>query len=121
MAQLNNLTSSTQQDLTTNYYNNFFGPTFAVSQNIDESIIGFFEQVTSNKTAARTMAGSVIYTAKAQNMDPMDILRQFAALPKGQLNNYLTMFLNLNRIGTSLLGISNAPIANKYVSRAILP
>lgn len=38
-----------------------------------------------------------------------------------ELNAYLAMFLNLNRVNTSLLGISNAPPVNKYVQRAILP
>lgn len=39
----------------------------------------------------------------------------------GALNAYLTMFLNINRVGTSLLGISNVPPVSKYISRAILP
>jgi len=37
-----------------------------------------------------------------------------------ELDAYLTMFLNLNRVGTSLLGISNQPQTNKYIQRAIL-
>lgn len=38
-----------------------------------------------------------------------------------ELDAYLTVFLNLNRVGSSLLGISNQPQTNKYVQRAILP
>lgn len=37
-----------------------------------------------------------------------------------ELDAYLTMLLNLNRAGTSLLGISNSPRTNKYVERTIL-
>jgi hypothetical protein len=37
-----------------------------------------------------------------------------------ELDAYLTMFLNLNRISTSLLGISNNPIISPYVQRMIL-
>lgn len=37
-----------------------------------------------------------------------------------ELNAYLTMFLNLNRVGTSLLGINNSPPVSKYVARTIL-
>lgn len=43
--------------------------------------------------------------------------------PYNQLNEidaYLTMFLNLNRVGTSLLGISNSPQTSFYVKRLIL-
>lgn len=120
MTQLNNL-SALPVDSTTTYFNNFFKPEFDVSQNLDEAVIGFFERITSNKSAARAMAGAVIYTAKAQNMDPMAVLNQFSKLPPGQLSDYLTMFLNLNRIGTSFLGINNAPTTSKYISRTILP
>lgn len=37
-----------------------------------------------------------------------------------ELNAYLTMFLNLNRSGTSLLGLSNSPQTSKYITRTIL-
>lgn len=37
-----------------------------------------------------------------------------------ELDAYLTMFLNLNRVGTSLLGLSNSPQVSPYISRAIL-
>lgn len=120
MTILNNL-NNISKDVTTDYFNNFFKPDFAVSQNIDDTIVGFFEKVAANKESARALAGAVIYTAKTQNLDPMIILQQFMSLPAGQLSDYLTMFLNLNRIGTSLLGLSNAPVTNKYVSRMILP
>ena len=120
MSSVNNL-DNIKRDPTTNYFNNFFGPTFDVSQGVDDAVVSYFEKIAANKQSARAMAGALIYTAKAQNLDPMSILQEFSRLPKGQLNNYLTMFLNLNRIGTSYLGISNAPITNKYVSRMILP
>lgn len=38
----------------------------------------------------------------------------------GELDAYLTMFLNLNRVGTSLLGLSNSPQVSPYIQRAIL-
>jgi hypothetical protein len=37
-----------------------------------------------------------------------------------ELDAYLTMFLNLNRVGTSLLGLSNSPQVSPYIQRAIL-
>jgi len=43
--------------------------------------------------------------------------------PYSQINEvdeYLTMFLNLNRVGTSLLGLNNSPQTSPYVQRAIL-
>jgi hypothetical protein len=103
------------------YFNNFFINERTVSSNQNDAIVGYFEQYTNgNKSAARTIASAVIYTSISQGMDPMQVLNDFVKLPKGQLNAYLAMFLNLNRVGTSLLGINNQPITNKYITRAIL-
>jgi hypothetical protein len=37
-----------------------------------------------------------------------------------EVDAYLTMFLNFNRTGTSLLGLSNSPQTSPYISRTIL-
>lgn len=116
----NNIASVTVNP-TTDYFNNFFKPTFDVSSGVDDAVTSFFEKVTGNKLSAKVLANSVISTSKAQNMDPMTVLQEFASLPRGQVNDYLTLFLNLNRVGTSLLGLSNAPTTTKYLTRTILP
>ena len=103
------------------YFNNYFGPSFQVSPNVDAAILSYFEQVSDNKVTARVLASAVIYTSYTQQINPMQALAEFTQLPKGELNAYLTMFLNLQRVGTSFLGITNRPVANKYVSRAVLP
>jgi hypothetical protein len=51
----------------------------------------------------------------------MSTLDEFKKMPIGELNDYLVMFLNLERKGTSYLGVINAPKINKYVERTILP
>jgi hypothetical protein len=106
---------------TQKYFNNLFLRPSTVTNNQDAAVIGFFElQTNGNKLAAQAIASAVIYTALAQNVDPMSIVSQFKNLPTEQLTPYLTMFLNLNRIGTSFLGINNQPITNKYIKRAIM-
>jgi len=101
------------------YFNNYSAGTVSSDQN--SALVGYFEEFTNgNKAAAQTLASAVIYTSLAQGVDPMSTLTQFTMLPKGQLNAYLTTFLNLNRVGTSLLGLNNQPLISKYVSRAIL-
>lgn len=121
---MNPSNTNTQVDLntlkdTTTYFNNFYLPAISTSQNIDDAIIGYFEKVTDTKQAAKALAGAVILTSLSQNLNPMEVLQKFAAMPANQLNDYLTMFLNLNRIGTSYLGINNAPKTSKYVERLI--
>ena len=101
-----------------NYNNNVLDT--VVPQGVDDTVTSYFEQVTGNKESARMIAGAVINTAKAQNMDPMEVLDNFRKMPKGQLNDFLVLFLNYNRYGSSLLGLSNQPMPNKYVTRTIL-
>lgn len=117
---LNNLNINSNQS-TQSYFNNLGLPTISVGQNIDDAVIGYFQQIAENKEAAKAMAAAVILTSVSQGIDPMATLQEFMKMPKSQLNSYVTMFLNLNRVGTSYLGISNQPTASKYVSRMILP
>ncbi|CAB4133036.1 hypothetical protein UFOVP257_36 [uncultured Caudovirales phage] len=103
------------------YFNNFFNIPPVVSSNVDAAIVAYFEQITTNAISARALASAVIYTSAKQGVDPMDTLREFQKMPKGELAAYTALFLNLERVGTSFLGISNQPKLNKYIARAILP
>jgi hypothetical protein len=118
----NNL-NSVQQNSTASYFNNISvnNPSFDVSLNEDNAITSFFEKLSGDKTNGIAMARAFIYTAKAQSLDVMTVFQQFVELPPGQINSYLVMFLNLNRVGTSYLGLSNSPPPNKYIVRSILP
>jgi len=106
---------------TTSYFDNFFTPGISVSDNVNSAIVGYFQEVTGDAAAGSTLAASVLFTASQQGIAPMTLIDQFRALTPGELNAYLTMFLNINRAGTSLLGISNSPQTNKYITRAVLP
>jgi hypothetical protein len=103
------------------FFNNFFTKNYNISPNANDAIVGYFQTVTDNTESAQALAASVIYTSLSQEIEPMQILDSFKSLPKGELDIYLATFLNLNRVGSSLLGIQNAPVANKYVNRNIVP
>lgn len=103
------------------FFNNFFTRQYNISPDANDAVVTFFEAITDNKESAQALAASVIYTCLTQNTDPMMALQQFSRLPTGELDVYLAMFLNLNRIPSSLLGVSNAPLTNKYVERTFLP
>lgn len=115
-----NLPAKTQES-TEKYFNNFFKNDLTVSQNVDDAVIGYFQSVTGDTESGKTLASSILYTALSQGIDPMEIIDEFRKLSPGELNAYLTVFLNINRINTSLLGLNNSPTVNKYIARAILP
>jgi hypothetical protein len=111
--------TSAAKQTTKSYFNNFYLPDINVSQNVDDAILGYFLQVADNEAGARALASAVILTSVSQGVDPMSTLAEFQKIPAGNLSTYLTMFLNLNRVGTSFLGINNAPRTTKYVERMI--
>jgi hypothetical protein len=103
------------------FFNNYFVTATTVPSNKNDAVTAFFEKQTNgNKQSAAVLASTVIYTALAQGIDPMSIVQQFQALKPGEVDLYLAMFLNLNRVGTSLVGINTVPVQNKYITRAIL-
>jgi hypothetical protein len=108
------------QDNPNQYFNNLVLPPMNVTQNVNDAIQAFFERITENSMSASILASAVVYTAISQSMDPMVALQQFQRVPPGEINQYLAMFLNLNRVGTSLLGLNNVPTVNQYVYRAIM-
>lgn len=113
--------SESADNRTVDFFNNFFQPDFTVSQNVDDVILGFFEKIAENREAAKILASSVIYTSIATGIDPMETLEKFRSMSTDELNIYVTTFLNLNRVGTSFLGINNQPRISKYVQRMIRP
>ena len=115
-----NLPPTTIGSSTTNYFDNFFKNGESVSSNVNDAVIAYFQSVTGNADTGTTLAASVLYTALQQKIDPMKLIDQFRKMKPGELNAYLTMLLNVNRVGTSLLGLSNSPQTSPYITRAIL-
>jgi hypothetical protein len=116
-----NLPPTTNPNATGNFFNNFFTPTAGTSDDINNAVVGYFQELTGDAASGQTLAASVLFTASQQGITPMQLIDQFRALKPGELNAYLAMFLNINRAGTSLLGISNSPQTNKFITRAVLP
>lgn len=106
---------------TQEFFNNFFTKQYNISPDANDAVVSFFEKLTDNRESAQALSAAVIYTCLTQDTNPMSLLQQFSSLPQGELDAYLAMFLNLNRIPSSLLGVTNRPVTNKYVERTFLP
>ena len=102
------------------YFNNFFAGDFSIGS-ANDAITAYFENYTGNKSRGQSLAATVIYTAQAQNLDPMVVLGEFQKLTTGELNNYLAAFLNFNRVPTSQIGIKTTTNTSTYITRSILP
>ena len=104
----------------TKFFNNYFNKPVTISTAKDDAIVAYFESITKNTKSATVLASAVIYTSSALGIDSMSVLDEFKKLDRGVLNTYLCQLLNLNRIGTSLLGVKTKLPKNKYVSRTII-
>ena len=114
-------TSAVNLNSPSQYFNNFFVNVSAITADQNDALVAYFEGYTNgNKSAAQVLASSIIATSRAQGINPMATLQEFTKLPKGEIDIFLATFLNLNRVGTSYLGITNQPTISKYVQRAIL-
>jgi len=103
------------------YFNNLSFVPLDISTNVSHAVQSFFEKYTENKKSAEILASAVIFTSASQGIDPMQTLDEFASLPPATLNDFLITFLNLNRIGTSLLGLPNTSRSqNQVVQRSIM-
>lgn len=103
------------------FFNNYYLTIPNVSLNENDAVFSYFQKITDNDEAATALTTAVLGTSASQGVDVMEVLDQFSRLNATQLNSYLCMFLNLNRVNTSFLGINNDPIKNPYVNRSILP
>jgi hypothetical protein len=103
------------------FFNNFFTRQYNISPDANDAVVAYFERITDNRESAQALSAAVIYTCLTQGTNPMSLLKQFSDLKQGELDAYLAMFLNLNRIPSSLLGITTTPVTNKYVERTFLP
>jgi hypothetical protein len=101
------------------FFNNYLQPNFSISSNLDEATIAFFQRIAQNREAAMILASAVIYTCLAQRLDLASVLDNFRRMNDDDIMKNLAVFLNLNRVGTSLLGLTNSPKAGKYVERMI--
>lgn len=105
---------------TTAYFNNYFLAPLDISQEVNDSILSYFEQQTGNKESAKILVQTVIETAQLQREDPLQVLNKFMKLPQGDLNVILALYLNNSRVNTSYLGVKTAPQENKYITRTIV-
>ena len=102
------------------FFNNYFSVKFEIGP-ANDALIAYLEKFTGNESAGKTLAAAVLYTAQAQNINPMTVLNQFQKLKPGELNSYLAAMLNFNRVPTSMLGIKTKNNVNQYIERSIIP
>jgi hypothetical protein len=100
MANNGNLPSKESNNATGNYFNNYFTTQYSTSPDINDAITGYFQKVTGDADAGKTLAATVIYTALSNGIEPMSLIDEFRKLKTGKKVEIKTPIDSTNVVGT---------------------
>lgn len=101
MANNGNLPSKENNNATGNYFNNYFTTTqYSTSPDINDAITGYFQKVTGDTDAGKTLAATVIYTALSNGIEPMSLIDEFRKLKSGKTVEIKTPIDSNNVVST---------------------
>lgn len=106
---------------TKKFFNTYYQQGIALSANDVDATVGFFSSRGFEKSAADTIAATLLSQAKIEGVSVQQLLDTLKGLNKLQLSKIVTEILNYNRLKISTLGykVDNSNI-NQYELRNIL-
>jgi hypothetical protein len=111
--------SNTSDKGITNFFNNYFSKTLSFPTNQVDAVTTFFEKRGFDKSAAITVATTILQQAKIDNVNVFKILDTMNGLNELQLSAVVTEILNYNRARISTLGYKRTQSADKHEKRNI--
>jgi altronate dehydratase len=114
-----NKPSNTSDKGVTNFFNNYFSKTLSFPSNQVDAVVTFFEKRGFDKSAAITVATTLLQQAKVDNVNVFKILDTMTGLNELQLSAVVTEILNYNRARVSTLGYKRTEGADKHEKRNI--
>jgi hypothetical protein len=116
----NNLPLTPASNATVKAFDNFYIKQFELDPGTFNMMRGFFESRKFDKSAAETIAVTIMKQAKQDGYNPVAVLDQLKGLQGVELNSLVSEILNFNRFKTSLIGHSSEFKPFGPVSRNIL-
>lgn len=103
----------------TNFFNNYFSKKLSFPTNQVDAVTIFFEKRGFDKSAAITVATTILQQAKVDRVNVFKILDTMQGLNELQLSAVVTEILNYNRARVSTLGYKRVEGADKHEKRNI--
>jgi hypothetical protein len=100
MANNGNLPRKENNNATGNYFNNYFTTQYSTSPDVNDAITGYFQKVTGDAEAGKTLAATVIYTALSNGIQPMSLIDEFRKLKTGKSVEVKTPVDSTNVVST---------------------
>lgn len=120
LPQPNNDVTTNSSDSVKQFFDKFYQTAVVFPSNQIDAVVGFFQRRGFDLDSSRSTAIVILNQAKADNVNPFQLLDSMKSLTDSQLGQLVAQVLNTYREKTSLLGYRVAPIANNYESRNIL-
>jgi len=112
--------SNTSDKGITKFFNNYFSETLTFPTNQVDAVISFFEKRGFDKSAAISVATTLLQQAKLDNINVFKLLDTLKGLSELQLSAIVTEILNYNRERSSTLGFKRTSTSNKTEKRNII-
>jgi len=102
------------------FFNNYFTETLSFPANQVDAVVAFFTKRGFDKTAAITVATTLLQQAKIDNVNVFKLLDTLKGFNEVQLSAIVTEILNYSRAKTSTLGYKRTQSADKTEKRNIV-
>lgn len=102
------------------FFDLYFTKQISFPANQVDAVVAFFEKRGFDKTAAITVATTLLQQAKIDNVNVFKLLDTLKGLGEIQLSSIVTEVLNYNRAKTSTLGYRRQEFADKTEKRNIV-
>jgi hypothetical protein len=104
----------------TTFFDNYFSKKLSFPTNQVDAVITFFEKRGFDKSAAISVATTLLQQAKLDDINIFKLLDTLKGLNEIQLSAVVTEILNYNRARTSTLGYKRDQTVEKFEKRNII-
>lgn len=104
----------------TTFFDNYFSTKLSFPTNQVDAVVTFFEKRGFDKSAAISVATTLLQQAKLDDINIFKLLDTLKGLNEVQLSAVVTEILNYNRPRTSTLGYKREQTVEKFEKRNII-
>ena len=112
--------SNTSDKGVTKFFNTYYSKQISFPTNQVDAVVAFFTKRGFDKTAAISVATSLLTQAKLDNVNVFKLIDTLSGLTEVQLSSVVTEVLNYNRARSSTLGFKTTTESNKIEKRNIV-
>jgi len=108
------------KDSTVQSFDQYYEQPFELNAGTYYSMKSFFEKRGFDKSAAESVAVTIMKQAKQDGYNPLEVLDNLGSIDNVELNSVVSEILNYNRFKTSFIGYAEGFAPNAEVARNVV-